>query len=179
MVMKLEVSMADLSYREANNKIRGKTDWAAVWAGVFTFAAIWSIFEVLGVAILASSNTTGATGINPGLATWTIVLSLIAMYVAGRETAHLGVFEDRHDGLVHGIIMFGLSVAALLVIGALGSGTNGNSLNSYMSSASPVMRWTAFGSLFLGWLGAMSGAASASMRRMKPADNVRDIRPAA
>jgi hypothetical protein len=104
----------------------------------------------------------------------------VRFHVAGRETAaHLGGFEDRHDGLVHGIIMFGLSVAALLVIGALGSGTSGNSLNNYMSNVSPVMRWTVFGSLFLGWLGAMSGAASASMRRMKPADNVRDIRPAA
>jgi|SRR5579864_5921160 len=167
--------MADLSYREANNKIRGRTDWAAAWAGVFTFVAIWSIFEVLGVAILASSNTTGG----PGLAIWTIVLSLIAMYVAGRETAHLAVFDDRHDGLVHGMIMFGLSVAAVLVIAALGSGASGNSLNNYMLNLSPVMRWTAFGSLFLGWLGAMSGAAGGSMRRVKPADKVRDIRPAA
>jgi uncharacterized RDD family membrane protein YckC len=131
--------MADLPFRETNNKIRGRSDWAAAWAGVFTFAAIWSIFEVLGVAILASSNTTGATGISPGLAIWTIVLSLIAMYVAGRETAHLGVFEDRHDGLVHGMIMFGLSVAAVLVIAALGSGTSGNSLNNYMLNVSPIM----------------------------------------
>jgi hypothetical protein len=101
------------------------------------------------------------------------------MYIAGRETTRLAALADRGDRLVHGIVMFGLSVVALMVIAALGSGAMGGSLNAYLLNLSPAMRWTAFASLLLGWLGAMSGAVSGGERKVKPAENVRDIRSAA
>lgn len=171
--------MADLSYTVTNNTVRSRSDWAAIWAGVFTFVAIWSVFEMLGIAILGGSSTSSPTGFNAGVAIWTIVLTLIVMYIAGRETTRLTVLADRGDRLVHGIVMFGLSVVAVMVIAALGSGAMGSSLNGYLVNLSPAMRWTAFASLLLGWLGAMTGAVSGGQYRAKPADNVRDIRSAA
>jgi hypothetical protein len=162
-----------------SSQIRGKTDWGATWAGVFTFAAIWSTFEMLGIALLGSSPGPGSH-MNPGLAIWTIVLSLIAMYVAGHETGRLAQVAEKIDGIVHGMMMFGLSVVAMLVLAALGTGMIGGSLNIYLLNQSPAMRWTIFASLILGWLAAMIGASgNTGGRTMKAVDNVRDIRPAA
>jgi hypothetical protein len=161
-----------------NSKIPGRTNWGATWAGVFTFAAIWSTFEMLGIAIFGWSSGP-ASSVNPATAIWTIILSLIAMYVAGRETGRLAQVAEKLDAVVHGMMMFGLSVVAMLVLAELGTGMN-SGLNTYVLHLSPAMRWTIFASLILGWLAAMLGAsANAGRRVVKTVDNVRDMRPAA
>jgi SNF family Na+-dependent transporter len=170
--------MADLDLT-VNSKIAGRTNWGATWAGVFIFAAIWSTFEMLAIAIFGLTSGPGSR-VNPATAIWTIVLTLIAMYVAGRETGRLAQVAEKLDAVVHGMMMFGLSVVAMLVLAALGTGMTGNSLSTYMLNLSPAMRWTIFASLILGGLAAMLGASANAGRRVaKPVDNVRDIRPAA
>ncbi len=93
-----------------------RTDWGAIWAGVFTFVAIWSVFGLLGLAIFASLGNPDVAnrlmGMSLGMDIWAIVLTIIARYVAGRETGRLAAVGNRHDGLIHGMIMFGLSVIA-------------------------------------------------------------------
>lgn len=171
--------MADLSY-SVSNKIQRTTNWGAVWAGVFTFIAIWSTFEMLGIAIFSSSASTGTgSGIDVGTAIWTIILSLIAMYIAGRATGHFAPVTDRYEGLIHGMMMFGLSVVAVLVLAELGRTVTNNNLNARGLTLSSALDWMIFGSLVLGWLGAMTGAAANTGRKVKSADNVRDIRTAA
>lgn len=170
--------MADVD-ASANGKMRGKTDWGATWAGVFTFAAIWSIFEMLGVALLGLNSAPGGN-MNAGIAIWTMILTLIAMYVAGRETGRLAQVTDKIDAVMHGMMMFGLSVVGMLVLVELGSGMTGGSLNAHLLNLTPAMRWTIFASLILGWLAAMLGAtANAGTRTVKAVDNVKDIRTAA
>jgi hypothetical protein len=184
--------MDDAPYIRSDTVVirRGRTDWGAIWAGAFTFAAIWSIFGVLGFAIFSSAASTNgqraAGSLGVGMAIWAIVLTIIAMYVAGRETGHLAAVTNRHDGLVHGMIMFGLSVVATLVITLLGgmslSGSTGTVVTgpiSYLMHVFSGMGWVGFLSLILGWLAAMGGAStgvtasvhskSADVREMKPA----------
>ena len=119
--------MANIAYNEVASYARGRTDWGAVWGGVFVFIAIWSVFGLLGMAIFASAANPEATrpvsGMGVGIGIWSIVLTIIAMYVAGRETGRLAGVTSRHDGLVHGMIMFGLSVMAILAITVLGGST--------------------------------------------------------
>src|SRR5215469_5274069 len=133
--------MADVAYRDdiayRNDTVNyggsGRVSWGAIWAGVFTFCAIWIVFETLAFAIFAfranPNVPTAATGPSMGIAIWSIILTIIAMYVAGRETGHLAGVTNRHDGLIHGMIMFGLSLVAVLVLtslaGAVLSGGNG------------------------------------------------------
>ncbi|HEY1656792.1 MAG TPA: hypothetical protein VGG14_00480 [Candidatus Sulfotelmatobacter sp.] len=170
--------MADVGLT-INSNIHRRTNWGAVWAGVFIFAAIWATFEMLGIAILAA-NSVNRSGMNTGTAIWTIILTLIAMYVAGRATGRLAQAIEKIDAIVHGIMMFGLSLVAMLVLAELGTGLTGAGLDAYMLNLTPPMRWTIFASLVLGWLAAMIGASANSGRRTtKPVDNVRDIRPAA
>lgn len=183
--------MADLAYRnETITYARGRTDWGAIWAGTFCFVAIWSVFGLLGEAIFASNANPNAaapvTGQSVGIAIWSIILTIIAMYVAGRETGRLAAVTNRHDGLIHGMIMFGLSVMAAIVITVLagavlsgGSGVQGTAHSSYVLSIFADLGWTGFVALFLGWLAAMGGASQGVSRAIQPAGNVRDMRPAA
>lgn len=186
--------MADLTYRnEAVLLPRGRTDWGAIWAGMFTFLSIWSVFGLLGLAIFASAASPAAArpvlGMSVGMGVWSIILTIIAMYVAGRETGRLAAVTNRHDGLIHGMVMFGLSVAATLIITTLGgaalsggTGVNGTANSPYILTVFADLGWIGFVALFLGWLAAMFGASSGVSNKaqsVQPGSNVSDIRRAA
>jgi hypothetical protein len=186
--------MADLAYRNDIGTYAGKTtNWGAIWAGMFTFVAIWSVFGILGEAIFASSANPNAAqpvgGMSIGMEIWATVLTIIAMYVGGRVTGHFSDVADRGSRIMHGIAMFGLSVIAVLLMvilsgtGLSGStGVPGGTHSSYMGTVFSDAGWIGFASLFLGWLAAMGGAAHGVLRT-KASDvnrgNIRDIRPAA
>jgi len=156
-----------------------RPNWGAIWAGVFTFAAIWSIFGLLGMAIFSTAanpaSPNAVTGISVGMGVWAIVLTIIAMYVAGLTTGKFAGINNRRDGVVHGMIMFGLSVMAALVVVALGASSTAMAAGTqsitgthspYVLNSLEGLGWVGFVSLFLGWLAAMGGASQGVERRM-------------
>jgi hypothetical protein len=184
--------MAEVTYSNVYaSEARPRADWGAIWAGVFTFIAIWSVFGLLGTAIFASvANPNAArpvSGMSVGLGIWAIILTIIAMYVAGRETGRLAAVTNRHDGLIHGMIMFGLSVAAALLIIVLGgtalsggTGVAAGTHSPYMLDIFSDLGWIGFVALFLGWLAALGGASTGAQRRVLQRERpVEQIRPAA
>jgi len=188
--------MAEIPYRNDTVVVTSsRTDWGAIWAGVFTFAAIWSVFGVLGTAVFASAANANAahpvTDMSIGMGIWAVVLTIIAMYVAGRETGRLAAVTNRHDGLIHGMIMFGLSVIAALVLTSLGgmtlstgAGTPGAAHSPYFLGMFAGLGWIGFLSLFLGWLAAMGGASTGAGTFLRKTTtttsaDVHTIRPAA
>jgi hypothetical protein len=187
----------DLAYHDDTVIYGGpaRVSWGAIWAGVFTFSAIWAVFETLGFAIFASranpNAATPVTGQSMEIAIWSIILTIIAMYVAGRETGRLAAVTNRHDGLIHGMIMFGLSVVSAIILTSLagavlsgGNGIPGTSVHSgYTLGVFAGLGWAGFVALLLGWLAAMGGGSQAVARRNQPPTrslrDKRDIRPAA
>lgn len=145
---------------------RMRTDWGAIWAGMFSFIAIWSVFGSLGLAIFASTATPAAahplTSMGWGMGIWAIVLTIIAMYVGGRVTGHLAGLTRRQDGMLHGQIMFGLSCVAVLVLAVLASDSlaarQGTAVTTQSFSMVAGLGWAGFLSLLLGWLAALGGA---------------------
>lgn len=179
--------MADMSYQgESRPVYRGSSmDWGAVWAGLFTFLAIWSVFGALGFAIFAGATPAVAghagAGTGVGMGIWIVVLTIIAMWVAGQQTGKLAGLDGRFEAASHGMVMFGLGVAAVVVLtmsgGLLFSNGGGAVHDTALLTSSG---WVGFFALFLGWLAAISGAVSG----IKPKtamlnNNVRDIRTAA
>lgn len=86
--------MSNISYRDATMVgTFPRVDWGAIWAGDFVFVGIWSVFGLLGMAIFASAanaNTQNPVmGMSVGMGIWAVVLTIVAMYVAGRETGRL------------------------------------------------------------------------------------------
>lgn len=180
--------MATAAYRN-DIAVAPRTNWGAIWAGMFTFAAIWSVFGTLGEAIFASSATARAAhpivGMSIGEGLWIVILTIVSLYVAGRITGNLAKVTTRGEAAIYGLIMYGLSfVATLLLVVIGGTALNGGAgvapgaHSSYMLTVFADLGWVGFFSLFLGWLAAMGGAAHV-VKEARPANNVRDIRPAA
>ncbi len=165
------------------DRLGRRTNWSAIWGGVFVFAAIWTVFESLALAIFGVPAAISSAG--AGLAIWTIVLTIIAMYVAGVETGRLASVGTRRDGLVHGLMMFGLSTVSVIVLTVLwntvfnyGAGANVLRIAAASTFTSGEL-WTGFLSLFLGWLAAMGGASSTAQRVSIETRQPVAVRPAA
>lgn len=182
--------MEDVIYQtEDRSRFRGSTDWRAIWAGLFSFIAIWSVFGLLGFALLAP--TPGAGPLMPrvtdGMGIWAAILTIVAMFVAGIVTGRLAGVSAQYQAAMHGMVMFGLGVTAAVVLtsagGLLFAGlAAGASIHENVIGIFGGSAWIAFVGLFLGWLAAMLGASSGFMRKTALASNVsnvRDIRPAA
>jgi hypothetical protein len=192
--------MADLSYQSGNRSVlSSSTNWSAVWAGLFTFISIWSVFGILGFVIFTSMGNPNSaqplSGTRLGLGIWSIILTTVAMYVAGRQTGKLAGRASQREGLVHGMIMFGLSVTTAIVLtaaivlticasnsftGAIGPTAVGGSVRTpYILSVFTGSSWMAFVALFLGWLAAMIGASFRRQRKSVLPSSVKEMRPAA
>ncbi|HTZ83200.1 MAG TPA: hypothetical protein VMB66_08420 [Candidatus Acidoferrales bacterium] len=191
--------MADLVYRSESATYPFRTHWGAIWGGVFSFFAIWSVFGMLGEAIFASSASPNVphpvTGMSYGEGAWIIILTIIAFYVAGRVTSHLANLVDRTGRIIHGITMFGLTTIGfglLVILGGMalsgGTGVTTGAHNPYTLNIFADLGWMGFIALFLGWLAAMWGAShgltqiASGTGRGTTTENVRDmrdVRPAA
>lgn len=181
--------MADLGYRTPNlaspvpaSVAAGpQTPWGAIWSGVFTVAAVWSVFGLLGASIFDVSA--GGSTSPWGMGIWSIVLTMIAMYVGGRVTAHLANLQERGDRIMSGMTMFGLSAvsAAVLVIlaGAVSGSSSAAVSGPYLASVITTVGWFGFLALFLGWLCAIAGATTAGRTVVRESATVHDIRNAA
>jgi len=177
--------MADLAYRVAGPSLdRRGTPWGAIWAGVFSFVAIWSVFGMLGAAIFSTAGNTAApsSGISWGMGIWSIILTMIAMFIGGRVTARLAESTTRQDAILCGQTMFGLAVLSVLVIVEL-TGAASASLAAarapFLLGVISSVGWFGWVALFLGWLCAMGGAAASQGAARQQSAAVHDIRSAA
>ena len=167
--------MADYVFEERRKnytEFTTRPNWGAIWAGAFTFFAIWSVFGVLGMAIFASAanpnSANPVSGMRAGIGVWTVVLTIIAMFVAGRVTGRLAGIANWRDGMTHGMIMFGLTVIGTLVLLSQGAvimaaaptGAEGGVHSAYLLTVFGDIGWAGFAALLLGWLAALGGASS-------------------
>ena len=91
-----------------------RLDWGAIWAGMFTFFAIWAVFGALCLAIFANSANVGLA-----MSVWGTILTIIAMFFAGRTTGRLSGVTEFRAAIMPGTVMFGLAVTAALFVIAL------------------------------------------------------------
>ena len=92
---------------------RARLDWGAIWAGVFSFITIWSVFGMLGEAIFVSAANPNAprpvtsSGMSWGMGIWAIVLTRMSISGAraspelGEDLPFLGVSVPQKNGRGH------------------------------------------------------------------------------
>jgi len=105
-----------------------RISWAAIFGGVILVVAIQLLLSLLGAGIgLGTVNTnlgstpTASLGIGAGV--WWVVSSCIALGLGGYVAAWLAGIEIRLDGVLHGLITWG--IATLLTIYLLTSAIGG------------------------------------------------------
>lgn len=160
-----------------------RPNWGAIWAGMFAFLAIWFVFGSLAVGVFASAANANATspilGMNVGIAAWFIILTVVAFAVAGRITGRLARTDTSRDGAVYGLVMFGVSIAASIVLLAIGGTAlgvmtvHGTTHSSALLGDFSYLGWVSFIGFFLGWIAAMATAASAHKALPSPRPAVR------
>jgi hypothetical protein len=96
---------------------RAGASWSSIFAGTFVFLAIETTFGLLAEAILPSMPPTETLGVGAGI--WMIILSIIALYFGAQTAGHLSGAARRLDGMYYGLVTFGLSIFACLLIATM------------------------------------------------------------
>jgi hypothetical protein len=97
--------------------------WSGIFAGTFVYLAIEATFGLLGAAIFSTaSNPSVGVPTSPSMSTgfqvWMVVLSIIALYFAGKTSSKL-LARDGNLGLYHGLVTFGMAIFSTILIIAL------------------------------------------------------------
>ncbi|CAN5310798.1 hypothetical protein BH24PSE2_BH24PSE2_11100 [soil metagenome] len=99
--------------------------WGAVFAGLaFVVAATWLLF-LLGSAIGVSiADTTDAQAMGKGLGigatVWLLLTSLLVFFLGSLLTARLSGKHEHAVGMLHGVTLWSVGTALMLILGAWG-----------------------------------------------------------
>ncbi len=171
-----------------------RASWSGIFAGTFVFLAIELTFGiVLGMAVFASSanprtaNPIG--GMSTGIGIWMIVVSIIALYFAGRTAGHMSAAYRKLNGLYHGLVTFGMSCFAALLVASIvltsTAGPNVNAANPALYAPGSLLDvaarggWFLWIAMFLGGIAACIGGLNAVPGNLQPRVEERPVRTAA
>lgn len=130
---------------EGGAHIHRRISWAAIFGGVILVVAVQLLLGLLGAGIgLGTVNTNAGTtpdasslGIGAGI--WWVFSSIVALGFGGYAAAWLAGIELRWDGILHGLITWGIAMllTIYLLTSAVGSVVGGgfSALGSTASAA--------------------------------------------
>ena len=99
-----------------------RLSWGAVFAGFVVATMLYITLTLFGIAIGFSTWEVGdpAADLGSGVGIWTALSALIALFIGGLTTGRLAGVVTRGDGAVHGVVMWGISTIANLLLLASG-----------------------------------------------------------
>src|SRR5688500_13511395 len=102
--------------------VGSRINWGAILAGAVIALAMQFLLTVLGGAVGVSiSDNVQPENLRLGAIIWTIVTACAALFVGGLVTSQLTVGENKMESVLYGIIMWAVTLALLLGIGAAGA----------------------------------------------------------
>ncbi len=100
---------------------RDRVRWGPVWAGVLAVLTVFIVLQLLFFALgwldLGFNDAEG-TGATAGIVTG--VLALIAFFVGGLLAGASTMWRGAGDGLLHGVLVWALSVLGIVAIALIG-----------------------------------------------------------
>lgn len=121
-----------------------RISWGAILAGVVIALVVQLLLGILGIGIGAStidplSESNPVSGIGIGAGIWFAVSLLLALFAGGYVAGHMAGIQRRQDGLLHGLITWGLTTLLTFyllttTVGSLIGGT-ARALGSGLSAA--------------------------------------------
>ena len=105
-------------------RLRGsRINWGSVFAGFIVAMVVQMILTLLGLAIGLGAidlTTGGVGGLGTGAAIWAGLSALISLFVGGLVAGYMAGRITRGDGMLHGVLVWGLTM--LLTTYALTTG---------------------------------------------------------
>ncbi len=130
-----------------------RISWAAILGAVVLVVAVQLLFSMLGAGIglgtvnFNAGSTPDASSLGIGAGLWWVISSVIALGFGGYVAAWLAGIELRWDGLLHGLITWGIAslLTVYLLSSAVGSLVGGgfSALGSMTSAAGSGVRGAA------------------------------------
>ncbi len=132
---------------------------------------------MLASAIFAPVHASRGLGAGPGI--WMIILSIIALYFGAKAASHLSGETRRLNGMYYGLVTFGLSIFASILIASMVAGNAANAPRTLLDLGAANAVWL-FVTLILGGIAAgIGGAASISEAPAVAVEERSTLRPAA
>ncbi|MBV8614888.1 MAG: hypothetical protein JOY66_14150 [Acetobacteraceae bacterium] len=109
------VAVADTPRAENVRHVHRRVSWQALFAGVILAVAVQLLLTTLGVGVGLGlvGPTTGdapdASSIGIGAGVWWFVSNLVALGIGGYAAAWLSGVTTRFDGVLHGLITWGIA----------------------------------------------------------------------
>lgn len=100
-----------------------RLSWGAIFAGFVVATVTQIVLSILGLAIGFSTwdpRTEGLGGYGIGTAIWVIATAIVSLFLGGLVLGRLAGILKRGDGVLHGIVLWGLS--ALLAVWMVANG---------------------------------------------------------
>ena len=108
----------DIRYAKTPTRI----SWGAIFAGVVIAIAVQLVLGILGTGIGLSlvdpveGTTPGAAGFGIGAGIYWVITTVIALGAGGYAAARVAGVHDRFDGLVHGLVVWGVTLILTLYL---------------------------------------------------------------
>lgn len=99
-----------------------RLSWGAVFAGVVIAVAVQLVLGILGAGIgltmvdPVEGTTPGAAGLGIGAGIFWLITTVIALGAGGYAAARVAGVHDRFDALVHGLVVWGVTLILTLYL---------------------------------------------------------------
>jgi hypothetical protein len=111
---------------EAFEFVGFRLSWGAIFAGFVIALVTQVILTLIGLAVGLGSLQFGPDGtleqVGIGAGIWAVVTGLISLFVGGLAAGHFAGILTRLDGVLHGVLVWGLTV--IVALWALTSGVS-------------------------------------------------------
>ncbi len=95
-----------------------RLSWGAIFAGLVVALVVQILLSMIGLAIGLGAVNFGPGAnlgqIGTGAGIWAVLSGLISLFVGGLVAGHLAGVLTRLDGMLHGVLVWGLSVIVAL-----------------------------------------------------------------
>jgi hypothetical protein len=108
-------------YDEAEH-VHRRVSWSALFGGVVVALGIQLVLSMLGAAIgfgtvnVHAGSTPDATTLGIGAGVWWIVETCVALFAGSYVAAWLAGADTRFDGILHGLIVWGITMLLVLYL---------------------------------------------------------------
>ncbi len=130
-----------------------RVSWGAIFGGVVLAVALQILFSLLGAGIgldtvnVAAGSTPDGSSFGIGAGVWWVSSTIIALFAGGYAAAWLAGNEIRFDGMLHGLVAWGITTILTLYLlssavgGLIGGGFS--ALSSVASASGSAVKDTA------------------------------------
>jgi hypothetical protein len=133
------------AWTNAGQHTHRRISWAAIFGGVILVVALQLLLSLLGAGIglgtidVNAGDTPSSSTLGIGAGVWWVVSSCVALLAGGYAAAWFAGIESRFDGVLHGIVTWGIATLLTfwLLTSAIGSIIGGgfSALGSITSAA--------------------------------------------